>query len=332
MIISRTPYRLSFFGGGTDFPTWFHEHGGAVLSTSINKYCYLTCRYLPPFFATRFRVVWSQIETINSIEEIMHPAVRGILRHLKFSDQAGIEIHHQGDLPARSGVGSSSSFAAGLIKALKGLRGEMIGQEELAHAAIDLEQNILKEHVGCQDQVAACFGGLNRIHFLPSGGFRVEPICVSHQRLEHLQDCLLLFFTGTSRHSSAIAGDVIANVKNNVTRLHRMRGMVDEAVNMLCRSETSLDDFGHLLHEAWMEKKQLSQLVSNDVVNDIYDTARRAGALGGKLMGSGGSGFVFFYVKEGHLEKVQEALKHLLHVPFRFEDEGSSIIHYRPND
>ncbi len=332
MIISQTPYRLSFFGGGTDYPAWFRENGGAVLSTAINKYCYLTCRHMPPFFPTKHRIVWSHIELPPRIEEILHPAVRNALLYLGFNNDHGIEIHHQGDLPARSGTGSSSAFAVGLIKALLAMRGEMINAQDLATKAIELEQNVLKENVGCQDQIATAFGGLNKIIFLPNGDFRVEPVILSNTRHDLLEDSILLFYTGTSRLSSEIAGDLISSMKQNSERLMRMRGMVNEAVSILGDPNADLDEFGRLLHEAWKEKRQLGARVSNETIDTIYETAIKAGALGGKLMGAGSSGFMFFYVPLDRQAEVKEALKHLLHVPFRFASFGSSIIHYRPHD
>lgn len=247
-----------------------------------------------------------------------------------FDDSFGMEIHHQGDLPARSGVGSSSSFAVGLVKALSALKGKMLGTHELALKAIELEQEKLKDPVGCQDQVAAAYGGLNVIKFFPSGGIRVEPVTVSSERLNALNDRLLLFFTGASRLGAQVAADVIAQMDKKVAMLKRMREMVDEAVHILC-SDTDLDVFGNLLHESWKLKRELSTMVSNNTVDSIYEGARSAGALGGKLMGAGGSGFMFFYVPPEKQAAVREAMKHFLEVPFRFESEGSTIIHYQPN-
>jgi D-glycero-alpha-D-manno-heptose-7-phosphate kinase len=328
MIISRTPYRLSFFGGGTDFPVWYREQGGAVLSTTIDKYCYLTCRYLPPFFPTKHRIVWSQIELVSELGEINHPVVRAILQELKFDTESGLEIHHQGDLPARSGMGSSSAFTVGLIKALLALRGLLVSSKELALQAIDIEQNVLKEAVGCQDQIATAFGGLNRINFRKDGDFHVEPIPLSTSRLKELEESLLLFYTGTPRFSSDIAQHMIAGVAANEARLVRMHDMVSEGAKILCDQTRSLDDFGKLLHEAWQEKRQLSKHVTNTAIDDIYDAAHQAGALGGKLMGAGGSGFMYFYVPRENQPDVKKRLAHLLHVPFCFENEGSTIIHY----
>ena len=329
MIISRTPYRISFFGGGTDYPAWYLKEGGAVLSTTIDRYCFISARYLPPFFETRHRVVWSRIETVWRSADIQHPAVREGLRFLKFDDTRGIEIHHQGDLPARSGIGSSSSFVVGLIKALSALRGEMISKQALADKALELEQQVLKEHVGSQDQIAAAYGGINVIHFLENGDFRVEPVTVPGPRLRELEARLLLLYTGASRTSSDLAAGLVAGLADKRHTLRRMRAMVDEAVVIL-GSQTSLDDFGRLLHESWSLKRDLTPVMTNAVVDEIYETARRHGALGGKLLGAGSSGFMVFYVPLERQPAVIEALSAYLRVPFRFESEGSTIIYYDP--
>ncbi len=327
MIISRTPYRISFFGGGTDYPDWYLKEGGAVLSTSIDKYCYLTCRYYPPFFTNKHRVVWSHIEVISSISEILHPAVREGLRFLEFDNSTGVEIHHQGDLPARTGMGSSSAFAVGLIKGLMALKGQMIGKHELALKAIELEQNQLKDVVGSQDQVATAYGGFNVIRFWRSGDIQVEPVTVPRSRILELESHLMLFYTGTSRFSSEIASKVIANLDRKQSVLRQMHQMVDEAVSIL-NSQESLDTFGKLLHEAWLLKRDLSPGVTSSQVDTIYETAINNGAMGGKLLGAGGAGFMVFYVPAEKQEAVKQALSQLLWVPFAFEREGSTIIYY----
>jgi D-glycero-alpha-D-manno-heptose-7-phosphate kinase len=331
VIISRTPFRVSFFGGGTDYPAWYAEEGGAVLSTTIDKYCYISCRVLPPFFNTRHRIVWSHIEPVWTIAEILHPAVREGLRFLGFDDSVGLEIHHQGDLPARAGIGSSSAFIVGLIKTLTALRGEMIGKHELARKAIELEQNRLKEHVGCQDSMAAVFGGFNVIHFARSGEMRVEPVTIPIDRINALQDHLLLFYTGSSRVASTIAADVVAGMPNRRTELRRMRGMVDDAIAIL-NSDKGLDEFGRLLHEGWTFKRQLSPTVSNPTIDALYQQAIDAGALGGKLLGAGGTGFMLFYAPRDRHRGIIQALSSCLHVPFRFETEGSTLVYYTPDD
>ncbi|MFQ5922741.1 MAG: kinase [Anaerolineales bacterium] len=327
MIISRTPYRISFFGGGTDYPAWYLEQGGAVLSTTIDKYCYISCRYLPPFFNIRHRIVWSHVETVSTISEILHPAVREGLRFLGFDNSIGLEIHHQGDLPARAGMGSSSSFSVGLIKALTALRGQMIGKHDLALEAIQLEQDAMKEPVGSQDQVAAAYGGFNIIHFLQHGDIRVEPITIPNSRMAELQSRLLLFYTGTSRLSSEIAADVIAGLQGKRELLRKMRSFVDQAVSIL-NGPSGLDDFGQLLHENWRLKREQSKLVTNRSVDRIYQKAVEYGALGGKLLGAGGSGFMVFYVPLERQQQVIETLSNCLHVPFAFESEGSSLVYY----
>jgi D-glycero-alpha-D-manno-heptose-7-phosphate kinase len=327
MIITRTPYRLSFFGGGTDYPAWSRVEGGAVLSTSIDKYCYVSVRHLPPFFSNRHRVVWSHIETVSTIAEILHPAVREGLQALGFDDQRGLEIHHQGDLPARAGMGSSSAFAVALVQSLTALRGQMIDKHELATTAIRLEQDILRENVGSQDQVAVAYGGLNVIRFHPDGDFGVDPVTVAPSRVEELKSRLMLFYTGTSRLSSEIAAEVIANLPSRRDTLLRMRAMVDEAVELLS-SAADLDRFGKMLDEAWQLKRGLAGRVSSDSIDGVYRRALRAGALGGKLLGAGGCGFMVFYVPEKRREAVLRALAGCLHVPFDFERDGSRVIHY----
>lgn len=325
MIITRTPFRISFFGGGTDYPVWFENNGGAVLSTSINKYCYITCRYLPPFFEHKHRIIWSKIESVKEIEEIQHPAVNAALKF--FNIQEGLEIHHDGDLPARTGLGSSSSFSVGLLHALHALKGKIISKRQLALEAIHLEQELLKENVGCQDQVITAFGGLNRIEFGGPQKITVNPISLNSERLNSFQDHLMLFFTGLSRYASEIAAEQIKNTSNKTAELTTMKGMVDEAIKIL-NGNGPLDDFGKLLDKSWKIKKTLSSQISNDHVDKIYDAALEAGALGGKLLGAGGGGFILFFVKPELQPKVREKLKNLLYVPFKFENLGSQIIYY----
>ena len=328
MIISKTPFRISFFGGGTDYPDWYLKEGGAVLSTTIDKYCYISCRYLPPFFGIKHRIVWSRVETVSSIDEIYHPAVREGLKFLGFNDTKGFEIHHQGDLPARAGMGSSSAFAVGLIKALTALQGKLIGKQELALKAIELEHDILKENVGSQDQVAVAYGGFNLIYFCADGSIRVEPVTVSPARLRSLEQNLLMFYTGTSRTASNIAAGIIANLSEKRKNLLEMRQLVDQALDIL-NSDKSLDHFGALLHETWLRKRKLSAEVSNSIIDTIYETAIKNGALGGKLLGAGSSGFMIFYTPQNKQEKVIKALANYLRVPFHFENEGSQIIYYK---
>lgn len=323
MIICRTPFRISFFGGGTDYPAWFTEHGGSVLATTINKYCYLTCRYLPPFFEHKFRVVYSKNETCNSVEEIQHPAARECLRFLQIHQ--GVEIHHDGDLPARSGMGTSSSFTVGLLHALHALKGEMIGKEQLAYEGIKVEQDILKENVGSQDQVLAAYGGFNHVLFLPNGEINVRTVTVGAERLQELNNRLMLFYTGVSRTASVVAGSYVHTMKNHRRELRIMQDLVQEGLSVLA-SNKDLRQFGDLLNEAWLAKRQLSEMVSNSVVDEIYREALTAGAQGGKLLGAGGGGFMMLFVPPECQQKVRARLHKLLWVPFRFEFTGSQVI------
>jgi D-glycero-alpha-D-manno-heptose-7-phosphate kinase len=328
MIVTRTPFRISFFGGGTDYPTWFQEHGGVVIATTIDKYCYISCRYLPPFFDHKYRVVYSRIENVTEPDDIQHPAVRAVLKYM--SCNRGLEIHHDGDLPARSGLGSSSSFTVGLLNALKALKGRHISNEDLAALAIHIEQKVIQENVGSQDQISASYGGFNRIEFLRNGGFLVNPIILHKDRLENFQDNLMLFFTGFSRIASEIAKSKIDNIHQRYAELSRMKEMADEAISIL-QGDGELDEFGELLDMGWQYKKSLSDRVSTVEIDQIYDAAREAGALGGKLLGAGGGGFMLFFVRPENQSRVLERLKHLIHVPFRFENSGSRVVLYQPN-
>ena len=325
MIITRTPLRISFFGGGTDYPVWFRENGGAVLATTIDKYLYLHCRYLPPFFDFKSRIVWSQIERVQSSGEIVHPAIRGVLEWLKIEE--GVEIHHHGDLPARTGLGSSSSFTVGLLHALHALRGQLISKRALAEQAIYVEQKVLRENVGVQDQIQSAFGGFNRIDIRPDGSFEVAPIVVQAERLAALQKHLLLIYTGLSRHASEIAAEQVSTIASKAKELRAIRGMVDEAQKILAGTGT-LRDFGRLLHESWMLKRTLSSKIAPDFVNEIYDTARGVGAEGGKLLGAGGGGFMLIFVEPERRAAVVQALEKLLPVPFQFERAGTHLVLY----
>lgn len=328
MIISRTPFRLSFFGGGTDYPSWYTRHGGAVLATTIDKYCYLTCRYLPPFFTHRYRVVYSKIEDCQSVDDIAHPVVREVLRYLEIG--CGVEIHHDGDLPARSGMGSSSAFTVGLLHALYALKGQMRSREELARESIHVEQHILRETVGCQDQVVTAYGGLNHVSFSPSGDFTVRPVTVHQERLAALQSHLMLFYTGVERISSHVASSYVHALDEAKRRqLRLVRDLVDEAIAIL-HGDGDLEPLGALLHEAWEAKRSLSATVSTAGIDAMYDAARRAGALGGKLTGAGGGGFMLLFAPPSRHGAVRDALRPALHVPFRFQFSGSQIIFYDP--
>ncbi len=323
MIISRTPFRISFFGGGTDYPGWYRAHGGAVLSTAIDKYCYLTCRFLPPFFEHRIRIVYSQIENCHTIDEIVHPAVRETLRYLDFT--RGVEIHHDGDLPARSGMGSSSAFTVGLLHSLYALQGKMCSKAQLAHEGIHIEQERLKETVGSQDQVSVAHGGFNHIVFHQNGEITVRPMILPQDRIEELNSHLMLFYTGIKRTASNIAQSVVQEMEGKKRQLRIMKDLVEESIAILTR-EGSLHPFGELLHESWLAKRSLSPKVSNSTVDQIYDAARAAGAIGGKITGAGGGGFMLLFVPTRQQAQVRESLKKLIHVPFRFDYSGSQII------
>jgi len=328
MIITKTPFRISFFGGGTDYPTWCKEHGGAVLSTSIDKYCYISCRLLPPFFDHKHRIVYSKIENVTAIENIEHPAVRAIFQWMNVSE--GIEVHHDGDLPARSGLGSSSAFTVGLIHALRALRGLQSSKNELAKSACHVEQNVIGENVGSQDQIAAAYGGLNFIEFQQSGDFSVKPVVLAMEKQERLNDHMMLFFTGLTRIASEIAADQIQNIPNRVSELNSMRAMVDEALSLLSSQSVNYSDFGRLLHESWSLKRRLSATISTSRIDYFYDAAMKAGAKGGKLLGAGGGGFLLIFAEPEIQHRIREALSDLIYVPFRFERSGSELALYQP--
>jgi D-glycero-alpha-D-manno-heptose-7-phosphate kinase len=327
MIISRTPFRISFFGGGTDYPPWFKQNGGAVLSTSFDKYCYITCRELPPFFEHKYRIAYSVVENAKSIGDIQHPAVRAVLGEMGFVH--GLEVHCDADLPARSGLGSSSSFVVGMLHSLSALQGKRVTKTWLAEEAIRIEQEVLRENVGSQDQVAAAHGGFNVIHFQQDGCVKIEPLVLPVQRKQVLQDHLMLFFTGFARISSDIAKAHVANLEKKSAELHRMRAMVDHGVEILCDGH-DIRSFGELLHSGWMHKRAMSDQVSNSSIDMLYETARHAGAIGGKLLGAGGGGFMLMFVEPQKQVAVREALRDLIYVPFKFETAGSQVIYYQP--
>ncbi len=329
MIISRTPYRVSFFGGGTDYHAWYREHGGAVLSTTINHYCYLTCRYLPPFFKEKSRIVWSHIEKVMHHNDIQHPAVRAVLQYFS-GEHNGVEISHTGDLPARSGLGSSSAFTVGLLNSMNALHARMSNKRELACEAVHIERDVLQENVGVQDQIAVAFGGFNKITISQSGDFAVSPVILPQARLKDLQEHFLLFFTGVSRNATDIAAEQVKSLGSKQSELKAMRKLVDDALNVVMY-DTDIREFGRLLHETWQIKRSLSPGVAPEFVDDIYAKARKAGAIGGKLLGAGGGGFMLFFAPpERHLA-IKRALDDLLWVPFSFENAGSQIIFYDPN-
>lgn len=325
MIISRTPYRVSLFGGGTDYPSWYRQHGGAVLAGTINKYCYLTCRYLPPFFEHRYRVVYSTIEDCLTIDDIKHPAVREVLRYMSIT--RGVEVHHDGDLPARSGMGSSSAFSVGLLHALYALQGKVRSKHELAMESIHIEQERLQEVVGSQDQVAAAYGGLNHILFTPNGAISVRPVTLSKERLAELNGHLMLFFTGVRRTASDVARSYVEEIDERKRQLRVIQTMVDEAMSILA-GDAPITDLGGLLDEAWQLKRSLSSKVSNSDIDDLYAHALSLGALGGKLTGAGGGGFLLLFAPPSVQGIIRQEFSRLIHVPFEFEYSGSQIIFF----
>lgn len=329
MIISRTPFRVSLFGGGTDYPVWFQEHGGAVLGTAIDKYCYISVRRLPPFFEHKHRIVYSKVELVKDVEEIQHPAVRGVLSEMGV--RSGLEIHHDADLPAQAGLGSSSSFTVGLLNAIYAMGRHMSKKRDLSKEATHIEQQVLKENVGCQDQIWAAYGGFNKIEFLPDGSFTVTPVILSSERRRELKQSMMLVFTGFSRFASKIAKDQIDNIKNRDRQLSIMRLMVDDAMEILQNDRVSLLELGKLLHESWQLKRELAPTVSTPKIDEIYAAGLEAGAVGGKLLGAGGGGFMVFFVEPERQRKVRERLKNMVHVSFGFDNDGSKIVVYQPD-
>lgn len=321
MIISKTPYRVSFCGGGTDFPAWYNEHGGAVISTTIDKYCWISARWLPPFFEHKHRVVYSRIELPKTVDEIIHPTVRESLKFLGITD--GVEVHHAGDLPHMSGMGTSSAFTVGLLNALRALKGRSpIPRQHLAMYAIHIEQDLCREVVGSQDQTAASYGGFNRIDF-SADGIKVTPIDSS--KLAMLEKRLMLFFTGFQRNAAEIEKEKLKNMPGKQSDFSALCSLVDDGEAIL-NGSGRLEEFGKLLHEGWMIKRSMADKTSTDYIDFLYQKALEAGAIGGKVLGAGGGGFLLLFVEPEAQKRVGESLK-LLRVPFRFETEGSSIIY-----
>lgn len=322
MIISRTPYRISFFGGGTDYPQWYNQYGGQVISTTIDKYIYINCRYLPPFFEHRLRIVYSKEEVGNNVDEIKHPSARETLKYMNIEN--GLEIHYDGDLPGRSGLGSSSSFTVGLLNAISTFQGKRFTKDELAVKSIHIEQNLIKEVVGSQDQINAAYGGFNHINFYSNKKFKVDKINISKERQNSFEDKLMLFHTGYSRLAEDVAKSVVENIEINKIQLMKINSIVDSAIKII--KNGNMDDIGYLLDETWEQKKQLSKKVSNSFIQECYDAAKQAGALGGKITGAGGGGFLLLYAPIEKQKEIKKTLSKLLHVPFKFENNGSSII------
>lgn len=329
MIITKTPFRMSFFGGGTDVEEYFVENGGAVLSTTIDKFCYVNVRHLPRFFDYSTELSYSITERVNSLDEIKHPLIRNSMKML---DMHEIRLTYEADLPARSGLGTSSSFAVGTLLAFYALKGKYVDKKRLADEAIYLERNLCNEVGGWQDQIAAAFGGFNKITF-NRNGYEVKPIIISPDRKKQLNDNLMMFFTGFTRFSSDIQKvNNETTLKDKKDKLSQMYKMVNEAEEILCDKTKPLDDFGRLLDKSWKLKKQTGKAVSTDAIDELYNKGIAAGALGGKLLGAGGGGFLIFYVQPEYQNAVKNAMKDLLYIPFKFDNEGTTIIHYSPEN
>lgn len=329
MIIARAPLRVSFIGGGTDHPDWFMHYGpGAVISTTINKYVYVQLRRLSNIFPFRYRVAWRMLETVATVEEIQNSIVRGVMSNWRDEDNECCEVIYNADLPARSGLGSSSSFAVAMLQARFASLNNYISTKELARQAIRLEQDILHEPVGCQDQIAAAYGGLNRIDFASDGNFTVRPLAVPARRLSEFQSCLSLWFTGLTRSASDIESKKKSSFANRQVELRALVDSVSQGVELLENNNRSLDEFGHLLHEGWLIKRSLSKAVSTSEIDEAYARALDAGALGGKLLGAGGGGFLLLYSHPDAQARIAEANPSLVHVPFKFEREGCRMILY----
>jgi D-glycero-alpha-D-manno-heptose-7-phosphate kinase len=330
MIITSTPLRISFFGGGTDYPIWYREHGGAVLATTIDKRCYITCRRLPPFFEYHSRVSYSKVENVTTNDAIEHPSVRACLEFLRIDE--GVEIHHVADLPARTGLGTSSAFTVGLLLALYALKEQMRDKQTLAAEAIHVEQVLLQEAVGAQDQVSAAYGGFNRINFLTDGSIEVKRVLTAQNRLAELEQNLALYFTGFARTASEIAQEQLKVTPQRQNELDTMLQLVDEAESIVTDTSRSLDEFGRLLHESWKIKRTLTKKITNASIDEIYEAGISAGALGGKLLGAGGGGFMLFYVRPERREALRTRLKKLLCVPLGFSNRGSHVVVYEPEE
>ena len=328
MIITKTPFRMSFFGGGTDIENFFKANGGAVISTTFDKYAYVTVRHLPRFFDYTTDLTYSRMEHVKDIDDIQHPAIRNAMRML---DMHEIRMTYEADLPARSGLGTSSSFAVGMLNAFYALKGKYADKKKLADEAIYLERVLCNEAGGWQDQIAASFGGFNRINF-NADGYEVLPIIISPERKKRLNNNLMIFFTGFTRFSSDVQKANNVSVKEKETQLKEMLALVDEAEAVLTDNGRELDDFGRLLDHTWKLKKQTGDFISTNSIDEFYQKGMEAGALGGKLLGAGGGGFLVFYVQPEYQEKVMAAMHDLLYIPFKFEDGGTRVIHYSPED
>src|ERR1700733_2573051 len=330
MIITSTPLRISFFGGCTDYPVWYRQYGGSVLATTINKSCYITCRRLPPFFEYHSRISYSKVENVRRNDAIEHPSVRGCLKFLGIEE--GVEIHHVADLPARTGLGTSSAFTVGLLLGLYALQDRMRDKHALAADAIHVEQELLQEAVGAQDQVSAAYGGFNRINFQVDGAIEVKRVLTPPSRLVELEQHLALYFTGFARTASEIAQEQIRMTPQRKQELDTMLQLVDEDENIIATPLRSLYEFGRLLHEGWQIKRSLTQKITNANIDEIYEAGLSAGALGGKLLGAGGGGFMLFFVPPERKAALRARLKNLVHVPFGFSNKGSHVVVYEPEE
>lgn len=326
MIISRTPTRISLFGGGTDYPDWYKQNGASIISATINKYSYITARKLPPFFKYKHRIRYYQQEETNSLDEIKHPAVRECAKFVKF--QSGLEVVHNSDLPAQSGLGSSSAFTVGMLNALYALQSYMPTKRELAVNAIHIEQNLIKENVGSQDQIAAAFGGLNNIIFYESGNFEVIPITLSTNRLAELESHLLLCFTGFARDASEIAKVQISNIDKNYEKLHSISELSKKALEVMSHDKKNIQEIGDMLDKHWLTKRSLAENITTSEIDTLYQRSKNAGAIGGKLLGAGAGGFFLLFAPPENHEKIKKSLGEKLFVPFRFDFTGSSIVYY----
>ena len=326
MVITQTPFRMSFFGGGTDFPDYYKEHGGAVLSTTFDKYCYVSVRHLPRFFDYRNEIIYSKVERVEHTADILHPAIRNAMQMM---DMHELRLTYDADLPARSGLGTSSSFAVGMLNAFYALKGKYASKKQLADGAIYLERELCAETGGIQDQIAAAYGGLNRIDF-DADGYRVRPVIISPERKRELNDNLMMFFTGFFFFLSDIQEGTKKALADKTAELEEMRRLVDEAEAVLTYKDRDLSEFGRLLDHTWRLKRGISGGISTDIIDDMYETAKKAGAIGGKLLGAGGGGFLLFYVEKDRRAELMEAMKELLYIPFEFENGGSTVIHYSP--
>ena len=324
MIICRTPLRISLFGGGTDYSEWFKKNGGAVISTTIDKYNYISCRELPPFFDHKYRVSYSVVEHVNNIGQIQNRAIRAVLETFA-TNLKGLEINCAADLPARSGLGSSSSFVVSLLQAIKALQGASVDKKWLAENAIHIEQKVLNEVVGSQDQVATAFGGFNKIEFCRNGNFIIDAVKIHHDRKTELNNHLMLFFTGFSRIASEIASSQVKNFGKKVKELNEIYRMVEEA-NEVLETDCDIRLIGEMLDRGWKLKSTLSDMVTNSYLDSLYLNAKNAGAIGGKILGAGGGGFMLLFVEPEKQDIIKKALSNLIHVPFKFEDSGAQIV------